>query len=256
MRSGPVQISPLLGIPLIEERDCLTSIIISALGRAGIQPEPQDILVIAQKIVSKSEGRSTLLRDVSVSPNAQSLAEKTSKDPRLVELILSESSAVLRFKPGVLVTIHKLGYIMANAGIDQSNVEQTAEGDRVLLLPIDPDNSCAKLKQALDAYYNTDLGIVINDSFGRPWRKGVVSVALGSAGLPALRNLVGKPDLYGRSMRVTESAFADQVATAAAMVMGETNEAIPVVHIRGLQWNEPTGSSRDLIRDKSEDMFQ
>jgi len=237
MRSGPVQISPLLGIPLIEERDCLTSIIISALDRAGIQPEPQDILVVAQKIVSKSEGRSTLLRDVSVSPNAQSLAEKTSKDPRLVELILSESSAVLRFKPGVLVTIHKLGYIMANAGIDQSNVEQTAEGDRVLL-------------------HNTDLGIVINDSFGRPWRKGVVSVALGSAGLPALRNLVGKPDLYGRSMRVTESAFADQVATAAAMVMGETNEAIPVVHIRGLQWNEPTGSSRDLIRDKSEDMFQ
>jgi len=195
MRSGPVQISPLLGIPLIEERDCLTSIIISALDRAGIQPEPQDILVVAQKIVSKSEGRSTLLRDVSVSPNAQSLAEKTSKDPRLVELILSESSAV------------------PNAGIDQSNVEQTAEGDRVLLLPIDPDNSCAKLKQALDAHYNTDLGIVINDSFGRPWRKGVVSVALGSAGLPALRNLVGKPDLYGRSMRVTESAFADQVAT-------------------------------------------
>jgi coenzyme F420-0:L-glutamate ligase/coenzyme F420-1:gamma-L-glutamate ligase len=155
-----------------------------------------------------------------------------------------------------LVTIHKLGYIMANAGIDQSNVEQTAEGDRVLLLPIDPDNSCAELKQALDAHYSTDLGIVINDSFGRPWRKGVVSVALGSAGLPALRNLVGKPDLYGRSMRVTESAFADQVATAAAMVMGETNEAIPVVHIRGLQWNEPTGPSRDLIRDKSEDMFQ
>lgn len=254
--SDALCISPLPGIPIVEPGNDIASLVASALDRCGIRPRPQDVLVIAQKIVSKSENRFVRLRDVTPTERAISIAKATKKDPRLVEVILSESKEVVRYKPGVLITEHRLGFVAANAGVDQSNVCQDEQDDRVLLLPQNPDRTAERIRESLQNRYGVAMGIVINDSFGRPWRNGIVSVALGAAGLPAVRSLVGKPDLYGRKMRVTECGFADQIATAASLVMGETNEGMPVIHIRGLGWNEPELPARSLIRSLQEDMFR
>lgn len=249
-------ISPLHDIPMVKPGDDIVGLLANALTRKGLVLQRQDVIVVTQKIVSKAEDRYLRLRDVSPSERARVLAEQTQKDPRLVEVILSESSEVVRHKKGVLVTAHRSGTVMANAGVDQSNVEQDENDDLVLMLPLSADRSAARMKEALDARFGTSIGIVINDSIGRPWRHGVVSVALGAAGLPSLKNLIGQPDLFGRKMRVTEAAFADQIATAATLVMGESDEGIPAVHIRGLTWREADRPAGDLVRPINEDMFR
>ena len=249
-------ISSLLGLPLVKPGEDIVEIIIQALDRHNIQLQDKDILVITQKIISKAEDRYLRLRDVTPSEQALRLGHETLKDPRLVEVILSESTDVVRHRKGVLITAHRTGSVMANAGVDQSNVPQDENDDLVLMLPVSPDVSAQQIKDAFDSRFGVSIGIVINDSLGRPWRNGVVGVALGAAGIPSLRSLIGKPDLFGRKMRTTESAFADQVATAATLVMGESDEGIPAVHIRGLSWQEPERPAQDLVRAAHEDMFR
>jgi coenzyme F420-0:L-glutamate ligase/coenzyme F420-1:gamma-L-glutamate ligase len=209
--------------------------------------------VVAQKAVSKAENRYVELNQVRVSPEAERLAAITRKDPRLVELVLSESVEVLRSKPEVLIVRHKLGYVMANAGIDRSNV---GSADRVLLLPVDPDGSAARLRADLKRLLGPEIGIVISDSFGRPWRKGVTNVALGAAGIPALIDRRGETDRNGRRLEVTEVAFADLVASAAGLVMGEGAEGVPAALVKGLIWSAPPTPASALLRPVQEDLFR
>jgi coenzyme F420-0:L-glutamate ligase/coenzyme F420-1:gamma-L-glutamate ligase len=253
MQARTVTYTALSGIPLIEPDDDLATIIVDAVEAADIIPQPGDTLVIAQKIVSKAEGRYVDLAEITPTACALELAAVTHKDPRLVEVILAESTEVLRQHKDILIVAHRLGFVMANAGVDQSNIEGS---DRVLLLPENPDASCIALKAAFDRTFGVDVAVVINDSFGRAWRNGVVGVALGAAGLPALHNMIGAPDLFGRPMRVTEVAIADELASAASLLMGQADEGTPVVHVRGLRWNAAPANAAALIRPKHMDLFR
>jgi coenzyme F420-0:L-glutamate ligase/coenzyme F420-1:gamma-L-glutamate ligase len=257
MSAGPakrITYTGLPGIKLIREGDDLSEIISVALREAGIALVSGDVLVIAQKIVSKAEGRRVHLSAFTPSTEAYRLADIARKDPRHIEAILSESTEVIRASEGVLIVAHRLGFVMANAGIDQSNVGDDPEG--ILLLPRDPDATCVRLKAELDARYKVDLGVIINDSFGRPWRNGVVGVAIGVAGMPALQSLVGEPDLYGRALRITEVALADELAAAASLVMGQSAEGLPVVHVRGFAATGQRSNAAALIRPKERDLFR
>ncbi len=244
------------GLPLVEPGDDLVALILAGVAAAGERLQAGDILVIAQKIVSKAEGRYAVVDEVVPSPEAEALAATTEKDPRLVELILSESNAVVRHRPGVVVVEHRHGYVMANAGIDASNVAPQAGAERVLLLPEDPDASAARLRAALEAATTGPLGVVINDSVGRAWRNGTVGLCLGSAGLPALDDLRGEPDLFGRPLMVSTVGLADELSAAASLLQGQGDEGRPVVVIRGLEWQPSGQSGQDLIRAASEDLFR
>ena len=256
MAKGTVTFTALSGIPLIEPGDDLASVLLAAIHRAGIEPRDRDVLVVAQKVVSKAEGRYVDLATVTPSIRAKQLAEEIGKDPRIVEVILSESNAIVRSRKGLLIVLHRLGFIMANAGIDQSNIPSGDGRECVLLLPRDPDASAADLKSRLDREFGVGLGIVINDSFGRPWRNGVTGVAIGAAGLPVLASMVGQPDLFGRMLKVTDIAMADEIAAAASLLMGQAAEGRPAVYIRGLDWDAPPSPARALIRPESEDLFR
>lgn len=238
-------VTALAGIGEVCPGDNLAAILSEALKQAGTQCQAHDVLVVAQKVVSKAEDRYIDLNTVQVSPRAAELARLTLKDPRLVELILSESTEVVRAKANVLIVRHRLGFVMANAGIDRSNVPVS---HRVLLLPHYPDASAAALRKALTALYGIELGIVIADSFGRPWRKGVTNVALGAAGVPALLDRRGEPDRHGRKLEVTEVALADQMASAAGLVMGEGAEGCPAALVSGFSWRAPSVPASALIR--------
>jgi len=244
------------GIPLIESGDDLGAILIDSVRRSGIAPRDRDVLIVAQKVVSKAEGRYVDLAAVVPSARARELGAAVGKDPRIVEVILSEAREVVRYRDGVLVVEHRLGFVMANAGVDQSNIRHPDGGERVLLLPQDPDASCAALKARMDKAFGADVAVVINDSFGRPWRNGVVGVALGAAGLPALLDLIGAPDLFGRALRVTEVAVADEIAAAASLLMGQTDGALPLVHVRGLAWDAPARNAASLLRPRERDLFR
>jgi coenzyme F420-0:L-glutamate ligase/coenzyme F420-1:gamma-L-glutamate ligase len=243
-------------IPLIEPGDDLAGILIRALESAGQALHDQDVLVVAQKIVSKAEGRYVALAEVTPSPRAVALAEAVGKDARFVEVVLSESAEVVRHRKDALIVAHRLGFVMANAGIDQSNIEHRPGEERVLLLPRDPDASAAALKRSLDAHFGADVAVIVNDSFGRAWRSGVVGVALGAAGLPALLDQVGEPDLFGRALRVTQIALADEIAAAASLVMGQAGESQPAVLVRGFRWSAPALPAAALIRPKQLDLFR
>jgi len=256
MTATTVTLTAVPGIPLIEPGDDLAAILIAALRAAALELRDGDVIVVAQKIVSKAEGRYVELRDVKPTPEATGLAARLKKDPRYVEVVLAESREVVRHREGLLIAEHRLGHVMANAGVDQSNIEHPDGVERVLLLPEDPDGSCARLKRALDDAFDADVAVVMNDSFGRPLRNGVVGVAIGAAGLPCLRDLVGEPDLFGRRLRVTEVAFADEIASAASMVMGQSGEGRPALHIRGLAWTGAPGPATDLVRPKQRDLFR
>lgn len=253
--AGQVCFVALEGIPEAKPGADLAALIAAALDAGKTPPEPQDILVVAQKIVSKAEGRYVDLAAVQPSPRARDLATAADKDPRLVEVILSESDEVLRVKPGVLVVAHRLGFVMANAGIDRSNLGPCGS-ERVLLLPRDPDATADALRRALEARYAMPIGVIVSDSFGRAWRNGVVNVALGAAGLPALIDARGRRDRDGRPLEVTQIAFADAVAAGAALVMGECDEGTPVVLVRGLVPDALAATAAALIRPKSEDLFR
>ncbi|TNE57846.1 MAG: coenzyme F420-0:L-glutamate ligase [Alphaproteobacteria bacterium] len=248
----PLTLTPLKGLPMIREGDDLASLILEALNRQDIRLESGDILVIAQKIVSKTEGRQVDLKTVTPTMEAMSLAKETNKDPRLVELILQESKNVIRKRKDVLIVESNIGLIHANAGIDQSNVEGE---ETALLLPFDPDASARGLKTQVDAASGADIGIVINDSVGRAWRKGTVGLAIGVAGVVALQDLKGTKDLTGRTLETTEVGLADQIAAAASLVQGQAAEGTPVVLIRGLN-AKGSGSARDVLRSPAEDLFR
>jgi coenzyme F420-0:L-glutamate ligase / coenzyme F420-1:gamma-L-glutamate ligase len=255
MNSPTLTLTALAGFPLVKPGDDLAVLLQAALQRANIVVKDRDILVIAQKIVSKAEGRIVNLNDVVPSLRASALAKEVENDPRLVEVILSESSDVIRYRKGVLIVAHRLGFVMANAGIDRSNSGE-ADEELVILLPRDPDGSAAALKAKIDKDCRVNIGVIINDSFGRAWRNGVVGVALGAAGVPSLRNMVGIPDLFGRKMQVTEVAVADEVAAAASLLMGQAAEGLPAVHIRGFVCNAPPLPAAALLRPKELDLFR
>jgi coenzyme F420-0:L-glutamate ligase/coenzyme F420-1:gamma-L-glutamate ligase len=245
----------LAGVPLVKVGDDLGGLLISALRQTQIELRSKDVLVVAQKIVSKAEGRLVDLKTVVPSQRARALALEVNKDPRLVEVILSESDEVVRARRDVLIVVHRLGFTVANAGVDQSNVAG-AETEQVLLLPRDPDASATALKERLDQEYGVEIGVIVNDSFGRPWRVGVVGVALGAAGFPVVRSMIGSPDLFGRKLRVTEIAVGDEIAAAASLVMGQGAEGQPAVHVRGLDWDVTAGSALALLRPKETDLFR
>ena len=251
------------GVKLVRPGDDLAAVATDALAASGERLADGDVLVLAQKIVSKAEGRYVVLDSVTPSERARTLAAETDKDPRLVELILSEASEVVRYRKGVLVVAHRIGVVLANAGIDASNVEPlppAAPGQPprpcVLLLPADPDASCRALVTALRERTGARVGVVINDSLGRAWRNGTVGAALGAAGLPALLNLNGRPDLFDRPLQATQIGVADEIAAAASLVMGQADEGRPIVLVRGLPYALGEGAAADLVRPRDQDLFR
>lgn len=250
-----VTLSALSGVPIVSEGDKLCLIALTAVQHSGLSIENGDILVVAQKIVSKAEGRLVRLAGVEPSDRARELACACDKDPRLVELILTESAEVLRVRKGVLIVRHRLGLVLANAGIDQSNVDH-GDGEAALLLPLDPDASARRLQESIVQVVGAQVGVVVIDSLGRAWRNGVVGTAIGVAGIPAVIDLRGVADLYGRVLRSTEIGFADEIAAAASAVMGQAGERTPIVHVRGFVATRDEGArASDLVRSRETDLF-
>lgn len=250
-----VTLTALTGLPEVNAGDDLGELLAAALARLELRPAERDVLVVAQKVVSKAEGRRVDLATVIPGARAEELSLITRKDARLVELILAESTEVLRARPDVLIVRHRLGFVMANAGIDRSNVP-AERGEVVLLLPKDPDGSAARLRDALAQRLGGACGLIISDSFGRPWRKGVVNIALGAAGVGTLIDRRGAADRSGRRLEVTEVAYADALAAAAGLIMGEAAEGIPAVLIRGCLPSVAGQNAQALIRPLAEDLFR
>ncbi|OGO34274.1 MAG: coenzyme F420-0:L-glutamate ligase [Chloroflexi bacterium RBG_16_57_11] len=251
-------LTPLTGIPLISPGDDLAPLILQAFDRAQLALLDGDIIILAQKIVSKAEGCLVDLTKVTPSPRALDLAEQTAKDPRLVEVILGESRQVLRTRPGVIVVEHRLGFICASAGVDHSNVhgDKGRPEDWVLLLPENPDASAAALRQRLEAASGRHLGVLIIDSHGRAWRMGTVGVAIGISGLPGLVDMRGWADLFDFRLQITQVGVADELAAAASLVMGQAAEGTPVVHARGFPYPLREASLGELIRQRDQDLFR
>jgi coenzyme F420-0:L-glutamate ligase / coenzyme F420-1:gamma-L-glutamate ligase len=243
-------------LPEIAPGTDLAALIAARLAHAQLAAGELCIILIAQKIVSKAEGRFVELDAVTPSPRARHLAALTRKDPRLVEVILAESEEIVRAVPHVLIVRHRLGFVVANAGVDRSNVPTAAGRERVLLLPLDPDASAARLRAALAQRLVARLAVIVTDSFGRPWRRGVTNVALGCAGLPSLIDRRGERDRDGRTLEVTEVALADALAAGAGLVMGEADEGRPVIVARGLSASGAERSAAALLRPKEEDLFR
>jgi coenzyme F420-0:L-glutamate ligase / coenzyme F420-1:gamma-L-glutamate ligase len=252
--SSRLELVALPGIPMVRPGDDVAALIVAALDdqelRAG------DVLVVAQKIVSKAENRTVDIAGVAPSPEAERLAAEVGKDPRLVEAILRESTRVVRSRPNLIIVQHRLGFVMANAGVDHSNVAPDDGVDRVLLLPRDPDASAEALRAKLERHYRVPLGVIISDSFGRAWRRGTCGIAIGAAGLPSLIDMRGQPDLFGRTLEVTIVGFADEIAAAASLLQGQAAEAQPVVLVRGLDWAAPVAPAAALVRPLEEDLFR
>jgi coenzyme F420-0:L-glutamate ligase/coenzyme F420-1:gamma-L-glutamate ligase len=250
-----IEIHPLQAIDEVLPGDCLPRLLADAINAQGLRPESSDVLVVTHKIVSKQEGRFVDLASVTPGLEAMELAAVTGKDARFVELVLTESSAVVRAAPNVLITRHRSGHVMANAGIDRSN---TGPGgtDRALLLPADADASALRLREALQTYWPQAPAVVISDSFGRPWRYGVTNVAIGASGLPALIDRRGERDRNDRKLEVTQVAFADLIAAAGGLATGEGAEGIPAALIRGLSWKAQDRPAGALVRPVEEDLFR
>ncbi len=254
----PLTVSPLIGIPLIRQGDDLADILVNSLRETGVTLEDNDILVLAQKIISKAEGRGINLASVSPSQRAKDIARQSGKDPRIVELILTESNEILRIRTGTIIVEHKLGFVCANAGIDHSNVAgEGRDGEEyVLLLPLDPDESARQIRNRLQRSTGKKIGVMIVDSHGRAWRNGTVGVCIGLSGVPALIDERGWKDLFGYVLKITVVGVADELAAAASLMMGQAAEGMPAVHIRGFPYPLQEGSLRDLIRPKEQDMFR
>jgi len=240
---------------MVQAGDDLAALIANAVVTAGKPLRDGDVVVVAQKIVSKAEGRTVDLATVTPTAEAVALAAKVEKDPRIVQVVLSESVRVVRSRPNLMIMQHRLGFVMANAGVDQSNVAPADGVQRALLLPVDPDGSAETIRLALATRFGVKLGCIISDSFGRPWRRGTAGVAIGCAGLPSLIDLRGQPDLFGRTLEVSIIGFADEIAAAASLLQGQAAEGQPVIVVRGLTWTAPDASVADLVRPPEEDLF-
>ena len=240
----------------IQPGDDLGALLADAVQLLGVALQRNDVIVVAQKIVSKAEGRYVRLDDVVPSEEARLLAERLGRPASMMALVLREAASIVRATRQVLIVRHKRGYVMANAGIDQSNLDPRAtDGEAALLLPEDPDASASRLRETLARVFGVDCGVVVSDSFGRAWRMGTTGVAIGAAGLPTILDRRGQTDLFGRKLQATVIGFADNLAAAAALVMGEAAEGRPAVLVRGLEWEEPDGTAADLIRPVAEDLF-
>jgi coenzyme F420-0:L-glutamate ligase / coenzyme F420-1:gamma-L-glutamate ligase len=251
---NPIEIIPLTGIPLVQPGDVLARLLGDAVARSGGLRD-RDALVVAQKIVSKAEGRYVDLDQITPSPHAIEIARQCDKDPRLIEVILSESVEVVRLRPGLIITRHRLGFVSANAGVDRSNV--APEGiDRVLLLPIDPDRSAAHIRATLRGRFGVDLAIIIADSHGRPHRIGTVGVAIGLSGLPGVEDWRGRKDLFGYTLQHTEVGLADQIAAAGTLLLGQAAESVPAVIVRGAPFERREGSAGEINRPVEMDLFR
>ncbi|MBN1202758.1 MAG: coenzyme F420-0:L-glutamate ligase [Anaerolineae bacterium] len=259
MRTGfpltQLTLTALPGIPSVQPGDDLARLIAASLESADLALNSGDVLVITSKLVSKAEGRFVDLRTVTPSPRAVEVAAAADKDPRIVELILRESTGISRVRPGVLIVRHRLGFTLANAGIDQSNVGRN-DGEWVLLLPEDPDASAYRLRQDIGELTGALPGIVISDSHGRPFRLGTVGAAIGLAGFLALRDLRGKTDLFGRALHVTITGLGDELAAAAGLLSGQAAEGLPVVLVRGAVLPEGDGRAADLVRPLEQDLYR
>jgi coenzyme F420-0:L-glutamate ligase/coenzyme F420-1:gamma-L-glutamate ligase len=254
--SAELTLRALDGVPMVKAGDDLAGIILGALSASGLALQADDVVVLAQKIVSKAEGRMVELRGVEPSARAIEIATQSDKDPRVVQLILDESDEVLRVRPGAIIVGHRLGFVAANAGIDQSNIGNGDDDDRVLLLPLDPDGTCDRLRGELKARTGIDVAVVIIDSIGRAWRNGTVGTAIGVSGMAGLLDLRTKPDLFGRPLKTSELGLADELASAASLVMGQSSEGRPVVLARGVPYARRDGSAHELIRPKEIDLFR
>jgi coenzyme F420-0:L-glutamate ligase/coenzyme F420-1:gamma-L-glutamate ligase len=252
-----ITITGVENIPLIKPMEGgsadLAHLIGDAMEAMALVPRDGDILVLAQKIVSKAEGRQVALDTVTPSDEAITLAGEVDKDPRIVELILSEATRIVRKIPGVLIVEHRLGFVHANAGIDQSNVEGE---DQALLLPVDSDASASLIRTALETRFGVSLGIVIADSMGRAWRKGTVGFSIGNAGTDGLLDLKGTQDFTGRVLEITEVGRADELAAAAGLIMGQSDEGQPVALVRGVKTLAPQDGIAPLLRAPNEDLFR
>jgi coenzyme F420-0:L-glutamate ligase / coenzyme F420-1:gamma-L-glutamate ligase len=255
-KASSLVLTSLPGLPLVQPGDDLCGLILAGLRAAGLVLQSGDVVAIAQKVVSKSEGCLVNLTDVTPSAQALELAAVTQKDPRFVEVVLSESNEVMRARPNTLIVEHRLGFVCANAGVDRSNVGPHGGEEIVLLLPRDPDASCQALRERLRAETGADVAVLINDSHGRAWRNGTVGVALGVAGFPALLDLRGHPDLFDYALQVTQIGLADELAAAASLLMGQADEGRPVIHIRGVPYPFREGNARELLRPKEIDLFR
>jgi coenzyme F420-0:L-glutamate ligase/coenzyme F420-1:gamma-L-glutamate ligase len=256
LSENELTITALGGMPRVAPGDDLAALLIAALEGSAIAPRARDILVVTSKIVSKAEGRYLDLGSLETGEQARELSQITRKDARLVEAILSEAAEVIRAKPNVLIVATRHGFVMANAGIDQSNLGTEDHGRRVLLLPQAPDDSARALKERLDKHFGVEIGIILSDSVGRAWRLGTVGLAIGAAGVPSLWDRRGEKDLSGRPLEVTEVAFADAVASIAVLAMGEAAEGRPAALVRGLDWSAPERPAAALVRPRAEDMFR
>jgi len=251
-------LTPLQNIPIIRQDDNLADILVKSLQDTNIKLQNDDILVVAQKIVSKSEGRMVNLATIKPSPEAIELAKKCEKDPRVVELILQESNEILRVRVGTIIVEHKLGFVCANAGIDHSNVAGGGDKDEeyVLLLPENPDFSARNIREQIKQRTGINIGVAIIDSHGRAWRNGTVGICIGLSGLPGIIDERGWKDLFGYTLKITVVGVADELAAAASLVMGQAAEGTPVVHVRGFPYPLGAGSLKEIIRPKDQDMFR
>ena len=258
MNLAQLTLTALPGIQLVQPGDDLGAIILDGLKAAEITLASGDVIAIAQKIVSKAEGRLVKLPDVTPSARAHELAAITQKDPRFVEVVLSETKEVLRTAYNTLIVEHRLGFVCANAGVDRSNVGPHAEGheEYLLCLPRDPDATCQRLREQFRAETDADVAVIVNDSHGRAWRNGTVGVAIGAAGFPALLDMRGHHDLFDYALQVTQIGLADELAAAASLLMGQADEGRPVIHIRGVPYPFREGDAQELIRPKEMDLFR
>lgn len=249
-------LTALPNIPLIQRGDDLAAIILRGLQDAHLELQDDDVLVLAQKIVSKAEGRMVRLRDVTPSPRAIELANQSNKDARFCEVVLWDTREIVRVREGLIIVETKHGWVCANAGIDRSNVAPHDENEWVLRLPADADESARRLREQLRALTARDIGVIINDSHGRAWRNGSVGVAIGVAGMPAIEDLRGHPDLFGYQLQVTTVGIADQIASAASLLQGQADEGRPIVHVRGVPMTRRNGAAQEIVRAKEQDLFR
>ena len=251
MQSPEIRVMGLIGLPEIVEGDDLSRLIVRAVGHSKIEIQGQDVFVVAQKVVSKAEGRTVRLDARKVSPRARAWAETYEKDPQCVEVVLNEARRIVRMEKGVLVAETEQGYVCANAGVDASNVPAGV----VTLLPQDPDRSAAKMREALEQAFGVPLGVIVADTVGRPWREGIVNIALGVAGLSPFLDYRGQRDSFGKPLETSLVAAADELASAAELVMGKTRK-IPVALVRGFHYHETEGAGREMIRPPERDLFR